>query len=165
MRAYISWYGVRISHLTPAAVGLYMSYSVRMCPEGPGLFFDRTCPLKQGCGRLMSVRNKDTWAYKLTNFRWYVAADWHPNVPAVHIAEWQDADLCIGLLYVVYQENAPHYNGRHEIFDALMWHSLYLKEHITEKFVVVTTDFLRVCEVRRGIITWNRIFHKKLTVS
>ena len=54
MRAYMRWYGVRISRSTSAAVGLNMSYSVRMCPAGPGLFFERTCPLKQGCGRPMS---------------------------------------------------------------------------------------------------------------
>jgi len=37
MRVYISWYGVIISHSTSAAVGLKISYSVLMCPEGPGL--------------------------------------------------------------------------------------------------------------------------------
>jgi len=80
MRAYISWHGATLSQLTSAAVRLNMSYSVRMYPEGPGHFLDRTCPLKQGCGRSMSVRNKDMWEYKLTIF-------WHPDVPAILIAE------------------------------------------------------------------------------
>jgi hypothetical protein len=125
MRAHMRWYEARISHLTSAAASSNMSYSVWICPAGPGVFFERTCPLKQGCGRSMSVRNKDMWASKLMTFWWYVAAYLHPDVPAISIAEWPDADLCVGLLHVLNQENAPHQIGPHAMKFSKPWYDTY----------------------------------------
>jgi hypothetical protein len=144
-----------------------MSYSVRMCSEGPGLFLDHTCPLKQGCGRSTSVRNKNMWESKLTKFWWYVAAYCHSDVPAIPTAEWQDVDLCIGLVYILYQENTTHSNGPHVIKFSTPWYDTHCtwKKCIREKFVFVTTNFLHMYEVRRGVIAWNRGLHKKLRAS